>query len=377
MKRAFTMGSPRVFISSTCYDLAEIRDSLVSFWQNFAFETALSDRGDVFYHPDLHTHEACVGEVSNCHLLVLIIGGRFGGQYVADKGKSITNAEYAAARIQNVPVFAFVKQDVLNDHNVWQRNKDKNFSKEIIYPSIEKQEHAVDIFNFIDTVRLSEVNNGFFGFRFARDLEDMLRKQVAGMFFDFLTRRNISKQIQSTSDAVNSLTVVTKTIEGLVKSLYRNVAEASANEAIETLDNVAKAEAFFVEIARLVADKNFISKHRIDTSLATNPVDWRDGLVETGFFQYGFNEERIKQRSKLTQVTIPPGSERVLTFLGIQAVTDSEGEVIDKDAETGLRLENAWKIFRILPEISKREMFERYSYQPKEGPESQPTIAAS
>lgn len=371
------MASPRVFISSTCYDLAEIRDSLVSFWQNFAFETALSDRGDVFYHPDLHTHEACVGEVSNCHLLVLVIGGRFGGHYTADKTKSITNAEYDAARVANVPVFAFIKQDVLNDHNVWQRNKDKEFSKEIVYPSIDKQENAVDIFKFIDTVRLSAVNNGFFGFKVARDLEDMLRKQVAGMFFDFLTRRNVSKQIQSTSDAVNSLTVVTKTIEELVKSMYRNVAEGAANKVIQTLDNVAKAEAFFVEIARLVSDKYFIAKHRIDMAISTDPVDWKDALVEWGFFQYGYDKERVLKRSKLETVTIPENSEKMLTYLGVRAITDSDGNVIDKDAGTGIRLDSAWKLFRALPGESKFEMVERYSYQPKDGPESQPTTAGN
>lgn len=83
------MAAPRVFLSSTCYDMAEVRDSLKSFIESYGFEPCLSDYGDVFYHPDLHTHESCINEISNCQLLILLIGGRFGGSYVADTSKSI------------------------------------------------------------------------------------------------------------------------------------------------------------------------------------------------------------------------------------------------------------------------------------------------
>ena len=96
------MAIPRVFVSSTCYDLGEIREAIGGFCEGFGFEAVLSDRGDVFYHPDLHTHNSCIFEVQNCHLLVLIIGGRFGGAYISDKQKSITNAEYAAAREKKI-----------------------------------------------------------------------------------------------------------------------------------------------------------------------------------------------------------------------------------------------------------------------------------
>lgn len=361
------MAVPRIFISSTCYDLAEIRDSLVSFFQSFGFESALSDRGDVFYHPDLHTHEACVGEVSNCHMLVLVIGGRFGGQYVADKTRSITNAEYTAAKLQNIPVFAFIKQDVLNDHNVWQRNKGKPFADQIVYPSIEKQEHAVDIFSFIDVVRHAEVNNGFFGFRVARDLEELLRKQIAGMFFDFLTRRNVSKQIQSTSDTVNSLTVVANTIEDLVKSLYLQINSKSAAEAIQTADAAAQAEAFFVEVARLVEDKNFIMKSKIEEALKNNAENWRQGLLDTGFFQYGMDPLKPQKKGLFVASEIAPNSENVLSFLGMTALTDNEGNLLDKDADTESRLDRSWQIFRNLPIETRRKIYARYSHEPKHG----------
>ena len=88
------MATPKVFVSSTCFDLGEIREQLARFINSYGFDPILSDHGDVFYKPDCHTHDSCIHEVSNCQLFILIIGGRFGGEYVYDNSKSITNAAY-------------------------------------------------------------------------------------------------------------------------------------------------------------------------------------------------------------------------------------------------------------------------------------------
>lgn len=141
------MALPKVFISSTCFDLKDIRNSLKDFVSSFGFDPVLSEYGDVFYHPDLHTHEACINEVSNCHMMILLIGGRFGGEYIHDKARSITNAEYEAARQKNIPVFSYVMKSVLDNHHMYIKNKNKPFIAEMDFSAIEKQEYALDIFN--------------------------------------------------------------------------------------------------------------------------------------------------------------------------------------------------------------------------------------
>lgn len=138
------MAVPRIFLSSTCYDLAEIRDSLGSFITSCGFEPCLSDKGDIFYHPDLHSHDSCIHEISNCHLFVLLVSGRFGGNYISDPEKSIVNAEYAAAKEINMPVFSFVKREVLDDHRFYQKNKNKDKIEEMDFPSIENQKNAIE-----------------------------------------------------------------------------------------------------------------------------------------------------------------------------------------------------------------------------------------
>jgi hypothetical protein len=180
------MAVPKVFISSTCFDLSEVREQLSRFISSYGFEPVLSEHGDVFYHPDLHTHEACVHEVTNCQLFILIVGGRFGGEYISDKSKSITNAEYDAAKRHDIPVFTYVRTAVLSNHHIYQENKNKPFASDIDYPAIDKQKYAVDIFNFIDQVRRSPINNALEGFENFSDIESSIRKQWAGMFFDFI-----------------------------------------------------------------------------------------------------------------------------------------------------------------------------------------------
>lgn len=237
------MANPRVFISSTCYDLSEVRDSLIDFIQSYGFEPVLSERGDVFYHPDVHTHKSCIDEVANCQLLVLIIGGRFGGEYKHDPTKSIVNAEYVSARQHRIPVFTFVKRDVHSDHFVYTKNKAN--SEAIVFPSIEKNEHAKEIFEFINDVRSSQVNNGFFAFDFARDIVDLLRKQWAGMFYSFLQKRLTEEQDSVVIDFLSRISEASNKVSDLVKSLYKDVGSPEAVANIEELENRAIVREFF------------------------------------------------------------------------------------------------------------------------------------
>ena len=51
------MAIPRVFISSTCYDLKYIRGNLLYLVRSLGYEPVLSEEGDVFYDPGKHTHD--------------------------------------------------------------------------------------------------------------------------------------------------------------------------------------------------------------------------------------------------------------------------------------------------------------------------------
>jgi hypothetical protein len=262
------MAIPRVFISSTCYDLSEVRDSLVDFIRSFGFEPVLSETGDVFYHPDIHTHDSCLKEIENCQLFILIIGGRFGGSYVADTKKSIVNAEYNTAIEKQIPVFTFVKKNVHSDHHVYLKNKTNSSLKDIVFPSIESNSFAEKIFSFIDEVRMAPVNNGFFAFEFARDIISLLRKQWAGMFFDFLQDRVSSNEFKVTTNLLTNISIAGEKVEELVKNLYRHMDEAGADAMISNVEKRVVAKEFF---------KNFFA----DFSLGLVGKDCSEKLITT------------------------------------------------------------------------------------------------
>lgn len=289
------MAVPKVFISSTCFDLSEIREQLKRFVLSFGFEPVLSEYGDVFYHPDLHTHEACVHEVSNCQLFILIVGGRFGGQYISDKNKSITNAEYEAAKSANIPVFTYIRNNVLNNHHVYKENKNQDFVYSISFPAIDKQDYAQNIFQFIDDVRKSPTNNAFEGFDNFNDIEMHLRKQWAGMFFDFLRTREVKSQIDATNHLLSGLKSSHAKLEDLIKSLYRS--SVSNLEIVETsIDNIeilSHTRNFFNWLIDLGSDfpikiSSLGSKDEIDVEKIANispkSLKWDEYLVKIGLF---------------------------------------------------------------------------------------------
>lgn len=271
------MANPRVFISSTCYDLTEVRDNLIEFIQSFGFIPVLSERGDVFYHPDIHTHDSCLNEVSNCDLFILMIGGRFGGSYVTDKKKSIVNAEYATAKECKIPVFTFIKRAVYSDHHFHTKNKAKEHIAEMDFPSIDKREDAEKIFEFIDEVRKSDVNNGFFSFEFAREIVDLLRKQWSGMFYDFLQDRKHSEQQKITTNLLTNISDANERVKELVKRLYRQLDESGADEVFEEVEEFSIARKFIDECYFLTNGMN----KKIDPSVHLEGFDkWYEYFAE-------------------------------------------------------------------------------------------------
>ncbi|ASU24188.1 hypothetical protein CCZ37_17065 [Vibrio qinghaiensis] len=288
------MAVPKVFISSTCFDLGEVRDQMKRFVRSFGFDPVLSDHGGVFYHPDLHTHEACVHEVSNCQLFILVIGGRYGGKHISDKTKSITNAEYEAARQANIPVFTYVRNGVLNNHHIYRENKNSSFVADINYPAIDKQEDAKNIFNFIDDVRRSPVNNAFEGFDNFYDIESHLRKQWAGMFFEFLRTREVKSQIDATNHLLSGLKSSHTKLEDLVKSMYRSTAPDNVEESISEIETIALIRAFFHELIEFDGDIDIdvdelgnSSEFDVEKIAKVSPKGkkWDDYLVQTGLFE--------------------------------------------------------------------------------------------
>lgn len=263
------MAVPKVFVSSTCYDLKEIRDNLYEFIESIGYIPVFSDKNDVFYHPDLHTHEACLKEIETCQLFILIIGGRFGGTYKYDQAKSIVNAEYDAAKKLNLPIFTFVQKDVYSNQFTYIKNQQNDIAEKIYYPAIAEQSYSKNIFDFIISVRKADENNGVFEFEFARDIKDILKKQFAGLFYDFLWDRKREKDSERTKNILYDLSSISKKTEELLENIYRKVEIKNPNTLINKLDLEDKARKFW-----------FVMLQKFETQLKNTPLQRKMELVK-------------------------------------------------------------------------------------------------
>jgi len=143
----------------------------------------MSDHDDVLYDPRDHTHESCVKEIQNADMAILIIGSRFGGKAIP---KAIE---------MEIPIFTFIDRRVAHDHLFYEKNKNKKgFLENVDFPSIDKKDSAVFIFEFINFIRHRSKNNSVVEFSKVEDIQDFLRKQWAALFQRLLFEEKTKKE---------------------------------------------------------------------------------------------------------------------------------------------------------------------------------------
>ncbi len=150
------MASLKIFVSSTCYDLAIVRTELREFLLNLGHEPIMSDFNDVLFDPRLHTHESCIQEIGNADIVLLVIGSRYGGAAIPkvvsavdldslkslSKGNkllespdkmSITQLEILKAVESGIPIFTFIDSRVAHDHLFYEKNKNKGILESLYF----------------------------------------------------------------------------------------------------------------------------------------------------------------------------------------------------------------------------------------------------
>ncbi len=244
------MPSPKVFVSSTCYDLGMAREQIRSFLISYGYDPIMSEYSDVLFDPRQHTHTSCLQEIPNADMIVLLVGSRFGGTAIPEalqlidierlqnssfdvtvldnpETLSVTQLEVLKAIDSSVPVFAFVDEKVWHDHLVYQKNKD--LVNTINFPSIEKPESARFIFEFLNFLRQRTEGNSVISFGKIEDIENHLRKQWGALFQRLLQEqregRTEERRVLALSEQLEDLkTAVLSSMENSqTRDIARNV----------------------------------------------------------------------------------------------------------------------------------------------------------
>lgn len=208
------MATPRIFISSTCYDLKEIRFQLRGFIEDVGYEPVMSDFGDIFYDLGQHVQDSCKDEILKSNVFILVIGNNYGSIYHKHSESnhlpdSVTLQEFRKAIAVGVPKYIFINRFVQHDFENYRRALSKSiaeyFSKnevldekiEITKNSLKKQfdshypfpqDEYKYVFYFLDEIYNLDINNALYPFESFDEIKISLRKQWAGFFYESLTK---------------------------------------------------------------------------------------------------------------------------------------------------------------------------------------------
>lgn len=162
------MSKTKFFISSTCFDLDQIREDLRNSLEAMGHEPVLSEYPSFPVVPELGAIDNCKRNVkTNADIFVLVVGGRRGS---LDKttNKSITNLEYETAILHKIDSLVFVKKSVLNLMPIWERNPNADFSSHV---------DSTELFNFIK--KIQNENRWIFTYERASEIIEILKIQIS------------------------------------------------------------------------------------------------------------------------------------------------------------------------------------------------------
>jgi hypothetical protein len=243
------MAKPRVFISSTYYDLKHVRASLDLFVDSLGFEPVLSEKGNIAYAFDRPLDESCYREAESADIYVLIVGGRYGSEASPNSKEvpvafferydSITKREYDAASGRDVPTYVLIEKGVHSEYQTFLKNRDNTT---IQYAHVD----SVNVFTLIEGILSKPRNNPIYTFERFEEIHFWLREQWSGLFRELLRRHSDSKQLASLTMRVAELKEVNDTLKTYLEAVMRGGARQEYADLIESekrrLEEARKSE---------------------------------------------------------------------------------------------------------------------------------------
>jgi len=213
------MAKPRVFVSSTFYDLRQVREDLERFILEMGYESVRNETGAIAYASDKAPESSAYREVELCDIIVTVIGGRFGTESREHEGVSITQKELLTALEKGVQVFIFIEQSVFGEFSTYRINKD---NKTIKYRFADD----VRIFEHIEMLYGLPKNNAIAPFQTGKEIVEYLRAQWAGLFQRFLSEQKRTSEVK----ILEEMKAISNTLQQTVQFL--TLERKNKNDAI-------------------------------------------------------------------------------------------------------------------------------------------------
>jgi hypothetical protein len=172
----------RIFVSSTYFDLSQVRENLRDSLLQIGHEPILSEFPSFPIFPELNTIDNCKKAVrENTDIFILVVGSRRGSLDTSTQ-KAITNIEYETAIEARLDVMVFVHEKVMTLLPVWEKNPDTDFSPHVDSP---------EVFRFVKRIR--DEQRWVFQFRSSTDIVEVLRIQLSSFLRGLIHRKHSSR----------------------------------------------------------------------------------------------------------------------------------------------------------------------------------------
>lgn len=269
------MSRPRIFVSSTYYDLRHVRSSLEDFINSLGYEPVLSEKGRIAYDPDIPLDESCYREAASTDIFVLIVGGRY-GTAASDEGlknkpefyeryESITKKEYLAAINRDIPTYILVERQVFSEFETYKKNKGNDTIK---YAHVD----SVNVFHFLEDILSRSHNNPMLQFDRHTEIEEWLREQWAGLFRELITRKSEQKQLSSLSEKIEELSSISTSLERYMEAVVSSVSKSSeeADKLIQTENERRESDKKFREFVKIKIVQETIEEYGLTPELVAD-----------------------------------------------------------------------------------------------------------
>ena len=198
------MSIPRVFISSTYYDLKQVRNVVGDFIRNIGYEPVMHERSDVAYTQTVPLENDCYTELSSCDIVICIVGNHFGSKSTANDF-SVTMNEIRHAMKTQKKVYVFVANNVYIENETYVKNKEFGNFKSAYTDDLKIHEFLADL-------RAKVTNHVILPFDTIDQIVDILKKQFAGLLQALLQKEASLTEGKTIYDLQETVSQIKKSI---------------------------------------------------------------------------------------------------------------------------------------------------------------------
>lgn len=187
-------STDRVFVSSTCYDLVDVRAELSKSLLDAGLKPVLSDlaASDFVNSDNTNSIELCLVNLRTCSHCIVVLSQRYGPSLKNSGFEDIsaTHLEYREAVKTGKHVLFYVRDRLKAEYDVYRKNKGMKTKVETEYPWAQKD--ALKLFGFIDEhSRLTSdpQSNWFWPFTSSVDLRERVVRDLGAAASEARLRR--------------------------------------------------------------------------------------------------------------------------------------------------------------------------------------------